>query len=304
MSIKKSLTEHILTMIKRFTMLAALGILLSGPVSLSSAAQKPIDPHWTGKHCTECHLTNKDPELRYGGTIKQVCNRCHGEDPPPCVKVHPEGISLPERMKEIIAIDWPLEKEAITCLTCHDARLQMDKNKKAENKNSNFLRGLGPVDPVLFCFNCHQKERFKKINPHQLTDREVCFRCHTENLTRGLEIGFKSSVKTVNPSLCLGCHGDLPEAHLKHAFVGKDKTDAYKMVLETYQLEGIELPLTDGRMHCSTCHNQHPAGIIGRKEAAIGAGEEHFLRLPANRLCAVCHTDKPVDTFMERFQKN
>jgi hypothetical protein len=286
-----------------FTFSTVLYIILSGFASLSSGAPVAIDPHWTGKHCLECHTTNKGPDLKFNGSVTQVCNRCHGDSPPPCVKVHSESINLSEIMKETIPIDWPLEKEKITCLTCHAARLQMHTNKKVENENNNFLRGAEPNDLVNFCFSCHQKERFKKTNPHQHTNRDVCFRCHTKNLSMGLEVSFESSVKTKNPSLCLGCHGNLSKGHLEHVLIERDKLDAHKMVLDNLQNDYIELPLADGKMHCSTCHNQHPEGIIGRKEAAIGAGEEHLLRIPTNHLCAVCHTDKPVSTYMERFLK-
>jgi hypothetical protein len=286
-----------------FTFSTVLYIILSGFASLSSGAPVAIDPHWTGKHCLECHTTNKGPDLKFNGSVTQVCNHCHGDSPPPCVKVHSESIHLSDIMNETIPVDWPLDKEKITCLTCHAARLQMHTNKKVEDENNNFLRGAEPNDLVYFCFSCHQKERFKKTNPHQHTNRDVCFRCHTKNLSMGLEVSFESSVKTKNPSLCLGCHGNLSKGHLEHVLIERDKLDAHKMVLDNLQNDYIELPLADGKMHCSTCHNQHPEGIIGRKEAAIGAGEEHLLRIPTNHLCAVCHTDKPVSTYMERFLK-
>jgi hypothetical protein len=286
-----------------FTFSIVLYILLSGFVPSSNGTQKAIDPHWTGKHCLECHLTDKGPDLKFNGSVTQVCNRCHGDSPPPCAKVHSGSTIIPEIMKETIAVDWPLDNSAITCLTCHAARLQMHTNKKVENENNNFLRESKPNDLVNFCFICHQKERFKKTNPHQLTNRDVCFRCHTESLSMGLEVSFESSVKTKSPSLCLGCHGNLSKEHLEHVLIKKDKVAVHKWVLDNLQKDGLELPLADGKMHCSTCHNQHPEGIIGRKEAAIGAGEEHLLRIPTNHLCAVCHTDKPVSTYMERFLK-
>ena len=287
---------------KLSTIFTALGILISALVCSSGGAQKTINPHWTGIHCIECHLTDKGADLKFNGNITQVCNRCHGSSPSPCMKVHPESLKLSEIMKNTIDDDWPLEKETITCLTCHAARLQMYANNKVKNENNNFLRRVESNNLVDFCFVCHQKERFKKINPHQLTNRDICFRCHTESLSLGLEVSFESSVKTKDPSLCLGCHGNMSEKHLEHILFEKDKIDKHKMILESLQHEGYELPLADGKMHCSTCHNQHPKGVIGRKEAAIGAGEEHFLRLPTKDLCAVCHTDKPVRTYMESFQ--
>lgn len=293
-----------------FTITAALCIILTGFVSPSRGAQKVVDPHWTGKHCNECHVAGKSPELRFSGDVVQLCNRCHRNDPPVCTKVHTRNSMLPDTMEKNIPADWPFVDSKITCLTCHAVRLQMHANAKAKKGNKNFLRSNKPIDIPSFCFNCHQKERFQKINPHResgsqdTAGRAVCFRCHTEGLASGFDVGFEASLKTKSPALCIGCHGNLTKAHIVHEKLGRDKLSANKAALHKLEQKGIELPLADGRMHCSTCHNQHPKGIIGRKEAATGAGEKYFLRIPGtNDLCVVCHTDKDIEKYMQRFQQ-
>lgn len=288
----------------RCSITAALCIILAGFVSPSRAAQKVVNPHWTGKHCTECHIAEKGPELRFDGDVMQLCNRCHFNAPSACMKVHPKNRILPDGMQKNIPADWPLADSAMTCLTCHAVPLQMHADAVVKKSNKYFLRSNEPADIYGFCFNCHQKEIFQKTNPHQGTkNRSSCFRCHTVDLATGLEVCFEASVKTKSPSLCLGCHGNLTKGHIVHEQLGSDAMRAKEAVLQKLDEEGIELPLADGRMHCATCHNPHPEGIIGRKKAAVGAGEKFFLRIPdPHDLCIACHADESIDEYIRRFQ--
>lgn len=295
-------------MVRKEIITAVLLTIITGFLSPSRSAQEVVDPHWTGKHCTECHVADKIPELRFDGDMVQLCNRCHGNDPPVCTKVHTKNSMLPDTMEKNIPVDWPLIDSKITCLTCHAVRLQMHANAVAERKNEKFLRSNERGDIFSFCFNCHQKERFQKTNPHQVIQsteiRSSCFLCHTEDLASGSEDRFEASVKTKGPSLCIACHGNLAREHIAHVKLGADTLSANEAALHKLEQEGIELPLEDGRMHCATCHNPHPKGIIGRKEAAIGAGEKYFLRISsAHDLCLVCHTDESIEEYMQLFQQ-
>ena len=274
----------------------------------ASAASVPVNPHWTGKHCAECHVGDKAPELQFGGEIVTVCNRCHGEVPSACAKLHITNSILPDTMKGTVPADWPQMDSKVTCLTCHAVQLQMYENISEEKDNSKFLRGSKPLVLYGFCFNCHQEERFQKTNPHQLSinreGRPPCFRCHTHNLYSGFETSFQASVKTRNPSLCIGCHWNLGQEHIDHVLLEANKLSENEAVLKGFKQEGIDLPLPEGRMHCTTCHNPHPPGIIGRKEAATGAGEKHFLRIPdPQTLCGGCHPDGSVDQKIHLFQE-
>jgi ferredoxin len=176
-----------------------------------------------------------------------------------------------------------------------------------EKDNSSFLRGSEQGSLYRFCFNCHQEENFQKANPHQLgvssEGRPPCFRCHTENLYSGFETSFQASVKTKDPSLCIGCHWNLGEEHIGHVLLEANKLSENEAALKALEQEGIDLPLPEGRIHCTTCHNPHPPGIIGRKEAATGAGEKHFLRITGSEpLCRTCHPDGSVDQNIQLFR--
>ena len=273
--------------------------------SSSRGEQKVIDPHWTGKHCTECHVEEKESDLKFDGDVVRLCYRCHQDNPPVCMKVHPENMLLTDIMEGNLPEDLPLVDSKTTCLTCHEVRLQMHANTAEKKRNANFLRSSTPGDLSRFCFTCHPKELFQKTNPHRDTlNRSTCFRCHTQDLASSLEDCFEASLKTKSPALCLGCHGNLFRGHIAHEKLNAEELKANEAALHKLEQEGTELPLADGRMHCATCHNPHPQGIIGRKKAAIGAGEKYNLRIPDSQaLCAVCHTDTDIKKYMKRFIK-
>lgn len=286
---------------------AAWCIMVSGLVLPPAAMPaEAIYPHWTGKHCTECHVTAEVSELQFGGNVVELCNRCHGSEPPVCTRVHGQNSVFSDTMQDTIPDDWPRSGGVISCLTCHAVKLQMRINSVAQKENSAFLRGSEPGDLVSFCYNCHDRMRFQQTNPHQgsmsSADQSPCYRCHTGALATGFEICFEASLKTKSPSLCLGCHGKLAGGHAVHERLAAQILEKYHAPLLRLEDEGIELPLAEGRMHCATCHNPHPEGIIGRKEAAIGGGEEHFLRMERVRdMCRVCHEEESIEEYIERF---
>ena len=288
--------------------IVACSIVVSGLVfSSKTLAAELVYPHWTGKHCTECHVAEKIPELRCDGDVNELCNRCHGNEPPVCTAVHRKKSMLSDAMLDTIPPDWPHADGIISCLTCHAVQVQMHVNAIAEKENRNFLRGAVSGDLSSFCFNCHDKERFKKTDPHQGSmsneKQSYCYRCHTGDLPSGFDICFEASLKTKSPSLCLGCHGDVSTGHMVHEQLEAESLEKYEAPLLRLEDEGIELPLADGRMHCATCHNPHPKGIIGRKEAAIGAGEKYFLRISSvHDLCMVCHKEESIEEYIQRFQ--
>ena len=241
-----------------YFMMVILIVVLAGLLVPASAASVSVNPHWTGKHCAECHVGDKAPELQFGGEIVTVCNRCHGEVPSACAKLHITNSILPDTMKGTVPADWPQMDSKVTCLTCHAVQLQMYENISEEKDNSKFLRGSKPLVLYGFCFNCHQEERFQKTNPHQLRTnsegRPPCFRCHTHKLYSGFETSFQASVKTRNPSLCIGCHWNLGQEHIDHVLLEANKLSENQAVLKEFKQDGIDLPLPEGRMHLSLIH--------------------------------------------------
>ena len=218
-------------------------VVFAGMVVPVSAASALVNPHWTGKHCAECHVEDKAPELQFGGEIVKLCNRCHGEVPPVCSKVHITNSLPPETMQDTIPADWPRMEGKVICLTCHAVQLQMYENVSEEKDNSRFLRVSKPDSLYGFCFNCHQEENFQKSNPHQLSvnseRRFPCFRCHTENLYSGFETSFQASVKTKNPSLCIGCHWNLGEEHIGHVLLGANELSENKLFYRALSRKGL-----------------------------------------------------------------
>ncbi len=304
------LSTSVMTPKLRYTITAVLTFILSGLVTPSVGANRAIDPHWSGKHCTECHADERIPELKFNGDLLQVCIRCHNNGSPACVKAHEQEIILPDPMNISVPADWPFAESKITCTTCHAIRLQMHANSAEKRKNINFLRTDEPADITGFCFKCHEKALFQKINPHQQQigygagNRPPCYFCHTEGLASGSEAEFEASLKTKSPALCTGCHGNLSKGHIVHVLLKPDTLGQKEAVFHEFEKSGIELPLENGRMHCATCHNPHPKGIIGRREAAVGAGEKYFLRTPdTSKLCVSCHADKKINKYMQLFQQ-
>ena len=288
--------------------ISLFNVLMCSLSPSGGGAEERIYPHWTGKHCSECHVEEKIPELRFGGDVVRICNRCH-QSAAPCTRVHVRSSASPEASAVTVPPDWPRSDSKMTCLTCHAVPLQMYADAAGgKEKNAYFLRGSEPGDVYRFCFNCHPEQLFQKTNPHEGSvypaDHLFCFRCHTGSLTTGFETCFEASLKTKSSALCTGCHWQVTTTgHKVHEQPARDALRASDGALAQLADAGLELPLAEGSMHCATCHNPHPRGIIGRKEAAIGAGEKYFLRIPDNLvLCGVCHRDKPVDEYIMRFK--
>ena len=99
----------------RISITTALCIMLAGLASPCRGAREPVDPHWMGKHCTECHVADSLPELRYDGDVVRLCNRCHGTRPPACTQVPAHGGRLPDPMQDTMPAAWPLDDGRITC---------------------------------------------------------------------------------------------------------------------------------------------------------------------------------------------
>jgi len=54
---------------------------MANALAAGEPGQEIVNPHWTGRHCAECHL-EKDPRVggaarRFNGDTIALCNRCH-----------------------------------------------------------------------------------------------------------------------------------------------------------------------------------------------------------------------------------
>ena len=62
---------------------------------------------------------------------------------------------------------FPLENEAVTCVTCHKPP---ECQGAIGRENPRFLRG-GPYNAVEeFCARCHEGKKFSSLNPHDQID--------------------------------------------------------------------------------------------------------------------------------------
>ena len=147
-----------------------------------------IDPHFTGKDCDVCHIEapvpgQDDLMLKFDGDDVAMCNSCHESENMTC-DIHPTGI-VPQNDSSIaVPESLPLFDEKITCRTCHDIYMQCKADSSKQFENILFLRN-GPYEKTTeFCFLCHNREQYAKINPHRQIDEngrlllEKCLYCH------------------------------------------------------------------------------------------------------------------------------
>lgn len=265
-------------------------------------ASEVVDPHWTGKHCIECHITEKGKVLKFEGDYLKLCNRCHQTEFAR-TDIHPVAVELTDIMNKKIPSGWPLKEGKVTCLTCHDVAIQMKENAPLKVVNPFFLRGV-PYESINdFCFTCHTRESYQKTNPHTQLDEEGniieerCLFCHQSlpdpwQAQSIADVSFKSE----RAVLCKSCHGDkwnLHPARSDHLVAIPDTMK--EMFHSQVTASGVDLPLYRDTIFCGTCHNPHQKGVLQRKEAATGAGERYFLRLSGGKeLCVTCHYDKQL----------
>jgi len=280
------------------------GIERAFPVN--DIVEEMVNPHFTGTNCGECHIQDAPrgewAPLQFNGDSVRLCNRCH-ETEFARTDIHPVGVALTGPMKKILPGDFPLKDGKVTCLTCHDALLQMKDDFAQKTTNPAFIRGAPYEMLAAFCFLCHRQEEYKKTNPHKQRDEQGnivegrCLFCHQSlpdpvQVKNMGEVTFKSELALY----CVNCH---PQQKTEHPARANHLIPLPDFLSES--LPGrlaalqVELPLDGDRIFCGTCHNPHEKGVIQRKEALHGAGEEFFLRLNGGyALCVTCHKDKTL----------
>ncbi|HFD32582.1 MAG TPA: hypothetical protein ENJ28_07775 [Gammaproteobacteria bacterium] len=204
------------------------------------------------------------------------------------VKIKPsENISIPD--------GFSLNDDAqIDCITCHEIKdidnIPLDEINKKDKK---FFR-QGPYKKLSdFCFRCHKKNEYKRLNIHKLLDergeikKKQCLFCHLK--TPDVEKNSYADLEFRIPpeKLCYGCHLSAPHLNaINHAAQKPDKS-MLKRIRSAEKKQGVILPLDgEGRVMCTTCHSPHQAGVIDRKK-------------PAGRQIEDCDLDEGI-----RYQKH
>ena len=249
-----------------------------------------INPHGGTIFCLTCHLDSprggEAVTFRDEGGANGLCQRCHGE-----IEHHPlDVISSPNTWKMDFS-DFPLEKDKLTCVTCHDP-YECDNTITGENPR--FLRG-GPYNAVEdFCMRCHEGRSFVDLNPHDQIDDEgnvlkkQCLYCHTSVPSdTGYDLGDQDFTDTLK-ALCIACHPVGPHPDIDHLVeISPAKLENLMKYAEERM---VSLPLEgDSLVTCVTCHNPHERGLL-KGPAGVGADEENRLRMSTfNEICSPCH---------------
>ena len=302
--------------IKRICILtAALVFSLFRTVPSLSAADKKtvsnksqvevVDPHFTGRDCDVCHAKvpkagQKDLWLKFEGDDVEMCNSCHMSE---YVKgdFHPVG-SLPVKGDSVTIPDaLPLYGGRVTCRTCHDVYMQCSAQPSIQFENINFLRGAPYKKTTDICFRCHNRDDYKKTNPHEQKDadgnvlKQQCLYCHQsfadpDTVSDMDQVAFKTDTST----FCAACHGEEESFHPANTnHMRAVSEDMVAVIKDAEKKYGVILPLFKGKIFCGTCHNPHDSGIIIRDEASKGSDKEYKLRLDwSYDLCVACHIDK------------
>jgi len=264
---------------------------------------RSINPHWQELMCNSCHLERfpegKRPELLSNGDVNAICNRCHHSEFARR-EIHPVNIAPSPKIK--VPEDMPLLDGKLTCSSCHHCALQKlaATDRTITHLNKNFLRH-GSLSRVEYCFLCHIAESYRRLNPHQQLDEsgkireETCLFCHASRPDSKLTTPEQVTFLIANPvSYCVGCH---PGFEHRHPSGGEHLVAPSPKILRSLSTSvariGVALPLFDGKIVCTTCHNPHERGVIENLAAAEGAQHEHKLRLmPGRNQCTGCHWDK------------
>ena len=263
-------------------------------VSVTEEVTKTAEYHYTGKYCTDCHeqipQEGGDQFLKYSGDFNILC-KCHA----PPNYVHPVNVE-PSKQKRIrIPAELPLQNGKVTCLTCHDIYWQCQKRRVGKNS----LRGTRTPKKSDFCYNCHDKAGYKKLEIHNQLDSngkivaEKCLYCHTdepdESAARYQDVKFVGNLEM----LCQRCHVIRGNHSGNFNHMVRPSADTLARMQAIEKKFGIILPLDEnGKLTCITCHNPHDKGVIRTESpAARGAGSKYRHRLP-ERLCLECHQQK------------
>ena len=268
------------------------------------------NPHWRKDGCLACHVDEPDET---GSPLKSPsdgsCFFCHNEEDH--TSIHP--VNLVPGKKMLAGMSRKFRKNLASgnktnCITCHDALLQSTRKSTVSSQyNRSFLRGGSYRTPTDICYQCHDKNAYKKLNPHdQISEKGIlnedkCLICHRDVPMRkadGSATKVKLQVDSNWSDICLNCHkwqphpggnmtifsgGKIPD-HL----VVPDSKIRQRMTKMT-QKNNLDMPLdpTNGKIYCATCHNPHERGVIKKISLAKGADEKSRLR--SKKICLNCH---------------
>jgi hypothetical protein len=276
------------------------------------------NPHWTPDGCTVCHrLEDGRPVSIAPENVDGLCLTCH-DGRAAVAEVHPIGWPA-HGPRTRAPPGWPLVQGRVGCLTCHDIRRHCDPQVQRPLSNSALVRGFDPRSALTTCRQCHVTE-ISHLSPHaplvsgtgQATIADpphLCGFCHLPpyEIPSDGRRRHEATLRDQPTRLCLNCHlmhpDPAPGGHLDKP-VPPEMLAASAAGVPGAGRAGSRpeaptdprgpLPLADGRITCSTCHNPHPAGLFP-VDSELGAratsleGAVYALRREAIELCVHCH---------------
>jgi len=263
LSLKATILPIVINMLLLSTVSAQKATTYSGKANPHSAG---LNQDWD---CVECHSIDAINEA-----------------------IHPMFNLNPQSAQMSIPTDFPLsQKRELMCFTCHEAATKQTRSNRA------FLRGGPYRREIEFCYNCHSKENYAKVNPHQQLRKDgsinstVCLNCHAKQPSATDHPTIATEMHTDMKSTCNKCHA--LHTHEQNHY-GRNITTSKKATLKQYEATqrryNIKLPLSkDNEIQCHTCHYIH--GSLGIDAVVYEGSDEnqHFLRLPKEKLCYACH---------------
>ncbi len=172
-----------------------------------------------------------------------------------------------------------------TCLTCHDDKRDQGPHGRAANPRTP-MAGQG-------CETCHGPGKAhvdaggdvaliknpKKLAPREVS--EICTTCHN----RGEHTFWAGSQHDRRGLTCTTCHSNHSPESTSGRLVAKNQMEVcgrcHRDKLAKLDRSG-HMPVREGKMQCSTCHNMHGSQNVRLLRAGYSIGE----------FCTSCHPEK------------
>jgi len=282
------------------SILTSLGILLC-LLALSSFAETPDEsPHWRKSACSTCHddpMPTDATDVRLSD-YNELCMDCHDESASSTCP-HPTNLPTEDLGETVLPESYrsALADNTIVCTSCHSVQLQCTGGRLEQYQNPAFLRN-GPFRPSeQACFDCHDKNHYKKLDPHQPVvsgQTQVCLFCHADvpdvETEPNLQYRLRGNLQ------CTGCHKVAPHPLAMAPDVKSDEwthfvvptPDTANRMQATEDRTGIVLPLDpdSGAINCTTCHNAHPPDLHQYPLRSEDGAEDKLRMLD---ICTACH---------------
>ena len=295
--------------------------LLKSPEKITSlldrkqiTAEQVPNPHWNARGCAACHKAKPSKnKLKLRTTnVKVMCGNCHEKlshdsffHPTEIAPSKSKNKRMPKSFKKFLS-NKVLSSGKLNCLTCHDVVKQCYTSKfKEKGNNHEFFRDGPYRSRTALCFNCHNKKKYKRFNPHnQISNsgkiyKETCLMCHLNNKNIFNNSGLDKQEFNVGKdwkNMCTGCHpwkphpgGELTFGKKLPNHLVKPSSYTLKTMNASLKKKRIYMPLEPhtGKVYCGTCHNVHEKGIL--KHRVKEKGSKRKFRLREKKMCKNCH---------------